>query len=503
MRFQRASYNIVAALTLQTVQNVTGFILPRLVLANYGSAVNGLLSSTRQLLKYLSILEMGITGAAVTELYHHLPGNNDAHVAAILEETRRLFRRTALLFLCGSLLLAVIYPWLVDCKPLPKASVSSIIFLFGLSNSLTFLLAARERTLLVATQCSYVISFGAALSGSIALLILSVALWTKADILIVPIITVLATLLQAGIVRGFIKRRFGHLAQATTGAPPTRLIHRNSVIVNELAYLVENGAPIVISTTILGLVAVSIFSVYNMFFQALEALIKTLPRALQATFGEVANTGSLSSITPLYSEYERSYALIASLASCLAAAVLPDIVHLYTIGIEDAAYFRPDIGFSLAFLGYARQLRMPASTLIAATGRFAAIQHNAIWSATNSLVLGFTGAYFASIPGLLVGVAIGGVFRTVYIARICYRHVLTRPFSDFFKNICFLPTLLLLSVLPLVYRYAGGRDGPPDFLETCATAGWICLVHFASFLILPFDILKSRLKSMFLRNPAI
>ena len=52
--------NILSSLFLQIVVLLYGFIIPSLIIRNYGSETNGLISSITQFLAYISLLELGI-----------------------------------------------------------------------------------------------------------------------------------------------------------------------------------------------------------------------------------------------------------------------------------------------------------------------------------------------------------------------------------------------------------------------------------------------------------
>lgn len=58
--------NIISSLTLQVVTVISGFIIPKIILTNFGSSVNGLVSSLNQFLSYITLIEGGITGVAVS-----------------------------------------------------------------------------------------------------------------------------------------------------------------------------------------------------------------------------------------------------------------------------------------------------------------------------------------------------------------------------------------------------------------------------------------------------
>lgn len=56
-RSKKAILNIITSLLLQSVILICGFIVPKLIITNFGSDVNGLISSITQFLAYISLLE--------------------------------------------------------------------------------------------------------------------------------------------------------------------------------------------------------------------------------------------------------------------------------------------------------------------------------------------------------------------------------------------------------------------------------------------------------------
>ena len=59
-------------LFLQFVTVICGFILPPLIIVHFGSAMNGMVSSIKQFISYLNIVEAGVGGAAIVALYKPL-----------------------------------------------------------------------------------------------------------------------------------------------------------------------------------------------------------------------------------------------------------------------------------------------------------------------------------------------------------------------------------------------------------------------------------------------
>ena len=71
-RTQKFALNSLTSMVSQIVVMAAGMITPRLMIATYGSEMNGLVSSLNQFISYITLVEAGIGGAAIYSLYKPL-----------------------------------------------------------------------------------------------------------------------------------------------------------------------------------------------------------------------------------------------------------------------------------------------------------------------------------------------------------------------------------------------------------------------------------------------
>ena len=79
-RKRNSMNNFIWGILGNIITSIVAIIIPRLFIVNYGSEVNGLLSSIRQIYVYLALLEVGVGDASVVALYG--PIGNEDHLAA-------------------------------------------------------------------------------------------------------------------------------------------------------------------------------------------------------------------------------------------------------------------------------------------------------------------------------------------------------------------------------------------------------------------------------------
>ena len=102
------------SLFLQIFTIVYGFVLPRLFLEFYGSAVNGLVSSITQFLGFIALAECGVGAVVQSALYKPLAQKDSASLSRIVVSAEHFFRNIAKLLLVYTAILLVIFPHIIS-----------------------------------------------------------------------------------------------------------------------------------------------------------------------------------------------------------------------------------------------------------------------------------------------------------------------------------------------------------------------------------------------------
>ena len=99
MRGKKATKNIFSSLLLQVVTIICGFIVPKLIIGQYGSNVNGLIVSITQFLAYITLLEAGFGPVVKAILYKPIANKNKKEIENILKASEKFFKRISLIFI--------------------------------------------------------------------------------------------------------------------------------------------------------------------------------------------------------------------------------------------------------------------------------------------------------------------------------------------------------------------------------------------------------------------
>src|SRR5690554_6315052 len=114
MRLKSTVKNSIAAITLQVIILISGLIIPRLIIEKFGSEVNGLVVSSKQLISYLNYLELGLGGSLIFLLYKPLANNEFDNINALVSKGNKEFKKISHIFLLGVIIISCIYPFIVS-----------------------------------------------------------------------------------------------------------------------------------------------------------------------------------------------------------------------------------------------------------------------------------------------------------------------------------------------------------------------------------------------------
>ena len=113
-RNQLLRVNTLTSLLFQVVSLVCGFILPKLIIDNFGSSINGLLSSITQFLGIIALCEMGMGAVVPASLYKPLAEHNNEEISKIVISSEKFYKKIAIGMLVYIGVLMCVYPLLVD-----------------------------------------------------------------------------------------------------------------------------------------------------------------------------------------------------------------------------------------------------------------------------------------------------------------------------------------------------------------------------------------------------
>lgn len=424
--------NTISSLMLQVVTVVCGLILPRLILGQYGSAVNGLVQSVTQFLGIVSFMELGMGQVIQSALYKPLLDRDSDQVSRILASGGKFFRRIAYALAVYVVILMAVYPLVADTG-FDWVYTATLIGAISISTFAQYYFGIIDRLLLNADQRGYV-QYVSQIASLVLNTIVCVALisW-GASIQMVKLATSLIFLARPLAVRLYVRKRYRIDRKIRYTGEPIRQ-KWNGIAQHSAAVVLENTDTIVL-TLMSTLENVSIYSVYHLIVHGVRQIYFAAAVGIQSAMGKLWAGQNRQAIRTVFDGVETLlHFSVVFLFSCTGILTLP-FVRVYTDGITDVNYIQPVFAL-LIVLAYAAQcLKTPYNILVMAAGHYKQTQNCHIISAALNLVITVAAVHAWGLIGVAVGTLIGMLYQTVWLAWYVFRHLIQGSFLGFFRQL--------------------------------------------------------------------
>ena len=149
--------NTITSLILQILTLINGFIIPKLILSYFGSEVNGLVSSLTKFLSYVALLEGGITGVVMANLYKPLANNDSEKISSVIKTTIKFYKKIGYIFLIYTVILAFLYPLIFNTN-FSFSYVFWLTIILSITSFVQYNFSLTMKTLLNADKKVYIVS---------------------------------------------------------------------------------------------------------------------------------------------------------------------------------------------------------------------------------------------------------------------------------------------------------------------------------------------------------
>ena len=381
MRTKNSITNIIVSLLYRIITIVSGFVISKILLSSYGSEINGYISSSKTILGYLSLLELGLSGASIYSLYPCLATKNDKQTSIILSQTRRMYIRTGLFFLVALVLVSFTYPFVVK-GTLDYYLEVILFFVLAGATIIDFFGFSKYRVLFTADQSEYILNI-----CNIVYAVVHLSLVVLTDILHLNVIIMQCTAIIAFFVRSvllyiFYKRKYKNRFSFRVHEKTNHIKQRWDVLIHEISWLVLSSLPLIIISTRFSLFESSVYSVYFLVIGNLQNILSIVYQSIIASFGQLYSLKKYDRFLSVYNKFEVAYMFLSSFVFAIGMALTIPFVKIYTKGVNDYNYVNLILLISMVIRNFANTARIPTSVIVGSTGGFRKTRIYAIISIT-------------------------------------------------------------------------------------------------------------------------
>lgn len=422
-RTKNSIYNSLGLGFYQLTLMISGFIIPYIVLNYYGSEVNGLVSSISQFIFYFSLVEAGLSTAAIYTLYKPLAQKSYDTINSTIAAARIFYKKAGYLFFALVIILMVTYPFLVNSTIFSKFDIALMVLILGMNGVFEISTLAKYRVLLTADQKTYIISFASIIQIVLSTLIFTLLGMNQINILLVRFIILFTILIRSSILYIYTKRNYPYIDYK---ASPNfdSLKNRWNALYLQILGVIQFSSPIIILTIVTGdLKIISVYTVFNMIVGAINGMLSIFISALSASFGDIIARKEQFVLEKSYSEFEFiHYNILAFLYSITFLTIMP-FISLYTTGITDINYNIPIIGLLFIINGMLYNFKTPQSTIVISSGLFKETRLQTTIQGLIVVLVGLILAFKFNIIGVLIASILSNLYRLIDLVIYTPKHI--------------------------------------------------------------------------------
>lgn len=477
MRAKALKLNTLTTLFGEVVALVCGLILPRLILVNFGSSVNGLVSSIAQFLSFSTVLRAGVGGVTRAALYEPLANHNFHQINAVMSATRSYMQKIGLIIAGGVLAFSLVYPFIVIDEYEWWYSFLMVLILGAATFAENFF-GIKNMLLLQADQKMYIqnLTSTAAYLGSFLISVLFINLGF--DMIIVKLGTLGTFLLKPLLLELYVKKNYN----INMKVAPDNLALKNrwDAFAQQLAIIINGNIDIILITVLSALGNVSVYTVHCMVVNNVGKVVQSPVAGIGPTFGSMIAKGEKENLKRAFSFIEWALFALSTLIFVVTAIMITPFVDIYTHSIVDVNYHEPIFALLLVLVAVLNTLRIPYQSVVEAAGHFRQTRNASIFEVIVHAAVSGILLLFFGITGVVIGSLAACVIRTLQYSTYAMKHILGMPIWHVIKN--YVVYAVSFAVCMMVCRLISFST-PNNYLDWCIVSVVVTLVSFAIVVI--------------------
>lgn len=460
----------------QIVVMISGLILPPMIISNYGSTINGLVNSIKQILNYFQVVSVGMGAAGQVALYEPLSKNDIKKTNQIMSELTLFLNKMGAVFLCLVGSVAFVLP-IIRNDGIPRLTIALLVLICGTGSFIEFVLLTKYKILLTADQKQY-ISSRVNTQGTLINVILSVILIRMhSSIICVQLVATFAYIERICLMIHTINKLYPNL-NLKYKIQNKIIKNQTDALLYKLTDTIINYTPMTIIMVICGFQDVSVYTVYNQVFAAIVMMVNIFSSGLSSAFGNQIAEKKYEALQRSYKGYEFVFRLISYWLYITAGVLILPFVSVYITKSDGVNYLLPSLGICFTLNGLFRAFRTPAITIIDATGMYKENLKMNYFEAILNIVLsiGLT-IRFGSV-GVLIGGLISALIRSLFFVYFVDKKIIKQSFV---KEIVLLGINFMCGVV-LYIAFSGYTVN--NFIEWIVFACFVAGINGTVYLVL-------------------
>lgn len=444
---RKLKLNTISSLIFEIVTIVCGFILPRLIMGQYGSSINGLVNSITQFIGIITFLELGVGKVVQSALYKPLAEDDNEQISKIVVSGRKFFNRIALIMTFYIAILLVVYPF-ISGQQFGWLFTSTLLAAMSISSFAQYYFGIVDRLLLTADQRGYIQYTAQTITLILNTIACVVLIKLGCSIHAVKLTTSLIFLVRPIYLSWYVRKHYNIDYKIKYEGEPIK--QKWNGMSQHIAYTVLNDTDTIVLTILGTFSEVSIYAAYNLVVAGVKKLFTSMMNGVEAYLGNLWARQDEAGLQRTFNLTEWIvHTAVVFVFGCTGFLIVP-FIQCYTKGITDANYVQPLFAALIVMAHACHCLRLPYNLMIFAAGHYKETQNNYIIAAIMNIVISVTCVKQWGLVGVAIGTLVSMLYQTIWMAFYNAKNLVKRPMKIFAKQ-CVVDALTVgcYAIIPL------------------------------------------------------
>ncbi|MEG0826061.1 MAG: hypothetical protein RR404_01185 [Bacilli bacterium] len=371
MRTKLTIYNTLVSLLSQVLFLVLSLIFPRLIILTFGSEVNGLTSSINQILNIINLLQVGIVGASIYDMYKPIIEGNEKVIGSIYYTAKTYFNKVSLIFFVFGIIVMPFF-LLGGSYQISFIEIFLSVIILTLNGALVFKYISSYDIIISAHQRKYILVYSSLIEKIIYYGLLFLTIYLKTHFIFMYISILIGTLFRILYLRNFFNKTFLPKIFEFKSENNYKVKNQKFLLINQIVQQLIESIPTLIISKIYGFSIVSVFSLYNMIVSAFKMLATTIQNSVAASFGDLAETDKKRA-SKIFDIIQLMFVNLGTIVgSCMIVLCLP-FISLYSAGFKNINYSNVNLSIFMSLFILSFLIFLPYNMAINSTGKYKSV----------------------------------------------------------------------------------------------------------------------------------
>lgn len=413
--------NATSALMLQACTLLSGFVISRIVLVQYGSQTNGLLNSIARFVSLISIMQLGVGPVIQSSFYEPVASGNHQRIRDVFCAGQSFFSRIGRALLVYTFFLSLIYP-IITVDKSSFWDVSLLVLAMGTYAYILDYSCVPEQLLLSADQRAYIQNGLSILLLLINLIVIVPLMKHGWSITRVRFLSAIIFSMRVLMIKGVVRRKYPFLSK-TCIKKDLAINNKWSGVARHISMFVRNETDIVLLTVRKALTDISVYSVYHNVFWGITSLVTAFFYGYVPLLGRYYALDDRGRLTDTFNSMEFQCHTVSSVIIGSALALTESFIRLFTSGVNDAQYNDAFLRMLFAGVYMLDMMTVPYNNMVLGAGKHKQTQKiytaSACINVTCSALL--VGRY--GIRGVLTGSVACMLYQFIALSRYTIKEI--------------------------------------------------------------------------------